>query len=170
MADALVRPADVHDAELLAGLQLQIWQHAYSELLPTQVLQASPTELAPAWRQRLAGPGRVLIAFEGVVPVGLAATAGSPDESGRGEIELLLVLPRYSRRGHGGRLLAAAAAALRSLGAGTGLWWAPQTDRSVERFLAGAGWQPDGARRVLDTGSGRFTEVRYCGPTDLAVA
>ena len=170
MADALVRPADDTDAPTLAELQLQAWRQAYADLLPPAVLQASAADLTPAWRHRLAGPGRVLLAFEGHHPVGLAAVAGTVDEAGRGEIELLLVLPRFARRGHGGRLLAAAAGALRAINAGSAVWWAPESDRSVERFLAGTGWQPDGGRRVLDTGSGHLTELRYAGPVDLTVA
>ena len=77
------------------------------------------------------------------------------------------MLPRWSRRGHGGRLLGAAAAQLRGLGATWGVWWAPETDESVQQFLLGARWAPDGARRVLDTGESTFAEIRYAGNLDL---
>ncbi len=166
MADALVRPARPDDAPTLARLQLAVWQQAYSELLPAAALLADPDRQAEVWAARLDAGGLVLLAFETVEPVGLAAV--DPDlEDGLGQLELLHVLPRWSRRGHGGRLLGAAAAHLRGLGAGRGAWWAPETDGSVQQFLLGLGWAPDGGRRVLDTGEGTFAEIRYTGSLDL---
>ncbi len=167
MADALVRPASTADASLLARLQLDVWQQAYAELLPTAVLFADPDGQTQIWAGRVSAPGSVLIAFEGAVPVGLAAVDAEPDPDGFGLLELLHVLPRWSRRGHGGRLMGAAAAHLRQLGATHGRWWAPSTDESVQQFLLGVGWGPDGGQRVLDTGEGTLTEVRYAGNLDL---
>ncbi|GGL95414.1 GNAT family N-acetyltransferase [Nakamurella endophytica] len=117
---------------------------------------------------------------EAVPPIGDARAADSGDRSdstggspstgtGTGEIEQLLVLPRWSRRGHGGRLLGEAGALLRRAGRTRGIWWAPEPDRSVERFLAGVQWFPDGARRAVDTGEGVLAEVRYAGGLDLVV-
>ncbi len=166
MADALVRPADPDDAGTLARLQLGVWQQAYSELLPASALFADPDRQSEIWSARLAAGGLVLLAFEGAEPVGLAAT--EPElADGIGQLELLHVLPRFARRGHGGRLLGAAAGQLRGLGATQGAWWAPQTDESVQQFLLGVRWAPDGAGRVLDTGEGTFTEIRYTGGLDL---
>ena len=168
MADALVRPARSDDAPVLARLQLDVWQQAYSELLPAAALFADPDQQTEIWSSRLAAPGLVLLAFEGTEPVGLAATDPELDDR-VGQIELLHVLPRWSRRGHGGRLLGAAAAHLRGVGATWGVWWAPETDESVQQFLLGARWAPDGARRVLDTGESTFAEIRYAGNLDLLV-
>jgi GNAT superfamily N-acetyltransferase len=168
MADALVRPAGPQDASVLGRLQLEVWQQAYSDLLPAAALLADPAQQGEIWASRLRAPGVVLIAFEGGEPVGLAAV--DPElEDGMGHVELLHVLPRWSRRGHGGRLLGAAAAELRRLGAERGAWWAPETDDSVQRFLLGVGWVPDGRRRVLDTGEGTFAEIRYTGDLHLIV-
>lgn len=168
MADALVRPAGDGDAAVLARLQLDVWQQAYAELLPAAALFTDPVRQAEVWAARI-GVGGVLLAFEGAVPVGLAATDVELDPNGAGEIELLHVLPRWSRRGHGGRLLASAARSLRNLGATRGQWWAPASDESVQQFLLGAGWAPDGGRRVLDTGESTLAEVRYSGNLDLVV-
>ena len=190
MAVAVVRRAEESEAGVVAGLQLAVWQQVYSELLPAAVLLADPDARAAAWAARIGGGGPVLIAVEGIDPVGLAAVADPADDPGDtdtsteistergtettgggriGEIETLLVLPRWARRGHGGRLLAEAARALRDGGAASGRWWAPESDRSVERFLTGVSWFPDGARRVLDTGEGSLAEVRYAGPLDLVL-
>lgn len=166
MADALVRPALAEDARTLARLQLDVWQQAYSELLPAAALFADPDRQTEVWAARLDAGGLVLLAFEGVQPVGLAAT--EPDlAEGVGQVELLHVLPRFARRGHGGRLLGAAAGQLRGLGATLGAWWAPEADESIQQFLLGVRWAPDGPRRVLDTGEGTFTEIRYAGSLDL---
>ena len=169
MADALVRPAGPDDAPLLARLQLSVWQQAYSEILPSSALLADPDRQSQIWAARLADAGAVLVAFEGTEPVGLAAVDGALDEDGHGLIELLHVLPRWSRRGHGGRLMGAAAAHLRALGATRGRWWAPESDESVQQFLLGVGWAADGARRLLDTGEGTLAELRYAGGLDLVV-
>lgn len=169
MADALVRPAFEDDAPTLARLQLSLWQQAYSELLPASALLADPVQQSEIWSGRLRAGGSVLLAFEGREPVGLAATDAELDDRGEAQLELLHVLPRWSRRGHGGRLLAAAAAVLRGTGATRGNWWAPETDESVQQFLLWVGWVPDGGRRVLDTGERTFAEVRYAGNLDLVL-
>lgn len=166
MADAMVRPAGRQDAPILARLQLDSWQQAYSDLLPAAVLLADPMEQARIWAERVGTGGPVLLAFEGATPVGLAAVDAELDTGGYAQLELLNVLPRWSRRGHGGRLLGAAAREMRNQGATLGCWWAPESDPSVQQFLLGVGWAPDD-RRVLDTGEGQLAEVRYAGNLDL---
>lgn len=84
-----------------------------------------------------------------------------------GEIGVLLVEPRWGRRGHGGRLLAAAAEALRAGGARYGLAWIPERDEASRRFYAKAGWAPDGSVRGLDTGVGTLREVRVTGSLEM---
>ena len=84
-----------------------------------------------------------------------------------GEIGALLVEPRWGRRGHGGRLLAAAADMLRSSGAIYGLAWVPEADEASRRFYARAGWATDGGVRAFDTGTGTLREVRFTGSLDL---
>src|ERR1700712_428372 len=56
MADALVRPARSEDAAVLARLQLDVWQQAYSELLPAAALLADPGAQTEIWSARLAAP------------------------------------------------------------------------------------------------------------------
>lgn len=170
MADALVRRALPDDAPTLARLQINVWQQAYSELLPASALLADPARQAEVWAARVATGGPVLLAFEGLEAVGLAATDAEPDDDGRAQLELLHVLPRWSRRGHGGRLLGAAASDFRGRGLDRGTWWAPETDETIQQFLLGVGWAPDGGHRVLDTGEGTLTEIRYGGSLNLVVS
>ena len=170
MAASTVRRATAADAGTVAELQIQVWQQAFADLLPAAVVMADPTLHATSWDARLRQGGPVLLAFEGQNPVGFAAVSGEVDERNLlaplGEIELLYVVPRWGRRGHGGRLLAAAAAELRRLGASGATWWVPQTDRASARFLASAGWSDDGLRRELDTGAEPIFEIRYSGSVD----
>ena len=117
MAPSTVRRATALDAATIAELQLQVWQQAFSDVLPSEVVLADPTAHAASWEARLSRGGAVLLATEGSEPVGFAAVAAAPDDEMAGEIELIYVVPRWGRRGHGGRLLAAAAAELRRVGA-----------------------------------------------------
>ncbi|MGS0684101.1 N-acetyltransferase family protein [Nakamurella sp. GG22] len=171
MASSTVRRATALDAATIAGLQIQVWQQAFSDLLPAEVVLADPTAHAAVWDARLRQGGPVLIAHEGSEPVGFAAVSGEVDDHNLlapiGEIEVLYVVPRWGRRGHGGRLLAGAAAELRRLRATNATWWIPQTDKASAGFLTSAGWSADGLRRELDTGGEPIFEIRFSGGVDL---
>jgi hypothetical protein len=43
----------------------------------------------------------------------------------------------------------------------------PEPDEASRRFYARAGWEPDGAVRALDTGTGEMREIRITGSLDL---
>jgi GNAT superfamily N-acetyltransferase len=184
MALAAVRPAAAPDVDEIVRIQAVTWRAAYSELVPPAAIEQLDSAAArAAWAAAItAGPGHhVLVATEGGWTVGFcaagtatAAGGSGPDHPGLGpqhwaEIGALLVEPRWGRRGHGGRLLAAAAAALRAGGAIYGLAWIPEADAASRRFYARAGWEPDGPVRVLDTGEGELREVRVTGSLDLAL-
>ncbi len=62
----------------------------------------------------------------------------------------LLVEPRFGRRGHGSRLLAACTDLWREDGFHTALAWAFEADAAMRAFLTSAGWEPDGVTRALD--------------------
>lgn len=166
MARSRVRPALPDDTMLLATLQRTWWRDAYAHLLPADVLDVEPAQLADAWAAQLVG-ARALIAEEGTHPVGFALIDPRIGADGVGRIELLGVLPRWARRGHGGRLLAESARLLHEAGAEVGTWWAVESDESIAAFLTGVGWGPSGTRRVLDTGEGRISEIRYSGTLHL---
>ena len=75
-----------------------------------------------------------------------------------GELLDLMVHPEQQRRGHGSRLLSAAAEQLRDRDFHELLTWTAELDVVRTEFLASAGLQPDGAFRVLDVdGSGSET-------------
>lgn len=167
MTEARVRPALDTDALLLATMQRAWWREAYPDLLPASLLEADAERLAESWGAQLAA-GTAFIAEENTHPTGFALVAGETQD-GTGTIEVLGVLPRWTRRGHGGRLLAHCADRLRRQGAERGCWWAVESDPTIASFLAGVRWSPTGRRRVLDTGEGRLAEIEYGGTLDLVL-
>ncbi|MGN6610063.1 MAG: GNAT family N-acetyltransferase [Jatrophihabitans sp.] len=177
MADVSVRPATGADVAEIARIQVETWRSAYRTVLPAPVLDGLSIDgAAQAWAAAVASPPsprhHVLVALEQQWVVGFVALA--PDEvEAEGsavdeEIALgltaavgpLLVEPRWGRRGHGSRLLAAAVDTARADGLQRAIAWVPEADRTTQDFLASAGWEPDGVVRGLDTGVGELREVR----------
>lgn len=172
MATASVRPATDDDVDAIVAIQDRTWRTAYAGLLPEEAFAGLTSDAARShWRDAVhAGQGfHLLVAAEGDTTVGFCAAARYAGADGRSiaEVSALLVEPRWGRRGHGGRLLAAAASALRERGSETGRAWVLEADAASRGFYARAGWEPDGAARTLDTGTGTLREVRVCGTLDL---
>lgn len=187
MALAQVRAATADDAEDMARIQHQVWTTAYADMLPPGVVDAFDADaVAQAWAASIpTAPtgGGVWVATEGPAVVGFAAagpastedladaTGTAPDDAAViGSVATLLIEPRWGRRGHGGRLLVEAAAALRAGGYERGVAWVPERDTPSRRFYARAGWEPDGTLRVLDAGGRPLREIRLAGPVDLEFA
>jgi GNAT superfamily N-acetyltransferase len=182
MAEASVRLAEPSDAAEIARLQLTTWRAAYQQLLPAEVLDAldsdeAATEAAETWRHTIEqGPARVFVATEGRWHVGFCASGPAPqDESADASgtpapdadhvalVSTLLVEPRWGRRGHGGRLLAAAGAAMLADGLARGISWVAEADKASKSFWERAGWVTDGTVRTLDAGGRPLREVRMTG-------
>lgn len=185
MALAQVRTATLEDVPTLAALHRATWQAAYSELLPRGTLDGLDTpQVRQAWADTIQGGATVLIAIEGNDQVGfvvagpapeddVAAADGTlpPDAAHTVLVSTLLVEPRWGRRGHGGRLLATAAAMLRDAGATRGIVWVPAEDpASLNFYHRRAGWHPDATIRTLDAEGRLLRELRLTGPLDLALS
>jgi len=176
-----VRCATAEDAPTLAALHRVTWRAAYSELLPPGALDELDTpQLQQAWAETIAGGATVLIATEGTDPVGFVVAGPAPEDDVAAAdgtvpsdaartvlVSSLLVEPRWGRRGHGGRLLAAAAAVLREAGAVRGIAWIPAEDPASLNFYRRAGWTPDGTVRTLDARGRALRELRLTGSLDL---
>jgi GNAT superfamily N-acetyltransferase len=173
-ADVSVRPAWPDDAAEVARVQVVTWRTAYRDVLPVAVLDDWDEQAAgDSWRAAVTAPPTpghgVLVALERDEVVGFAAygpaelTAGeAPDPAGpTTEIATLLVEPRWGRRGHGSRLLAAVADLARATGAARLQVWLPETDRVSAGFFESAGWAQQGWLRTLDTGQEPLREVRW---------
>ncbi|GDY30506.1 GNAT family N-acetyltransferase [Gandjariella thermophila] len=182
MADATVRRAEHRDVPEIARIQRDTWRTAYAGLLPEEVLTGFDlAEAEQGWADAVGhGPARVWVALEGRWTVGFCAAGPAPesevadasgalpaDAASTGLVSALLVEPRWGRRGHGGRLLATAAADLRERGLTRGIAWVPEADTASLSFYASAGWHPDGTVRTLDAAGRPLREVRVSGGVDL---
>ncbi len=175
-----MRPAQAGDVPEIARIQRDTWRLAYAELLPAEALR-QVDDNDKAWREALADPGTsVHVATEGQATVGfgvaglapLEETAGADgtsaaDAATTGMIGTLLVEPRWGRRGHGGRLLVAAAVALRAFGANRGITWIVEADVASLSFYGNAGWAADGTVRTLDAAGRPLRELRLTGDLNL---
>lgn len=173
VADVGVREARARDADEIGRIQVATWRTAYARAVPAHVLAQVTEELAAAqWRAAVETPPspahHVLVAYERDWTVGFAAVAPSDDEgAGRttATVEPLLVEPRWGRRGHGSRLLAAAVAHARADGATTATTWLLVRDTASLAFFGSAGWERDGTARSLDMDGQPVDELRL--HTDL---
>jgi GNAT superfamily N-acetyltransferase len=170
MALGYVRTARAAEAAQIARLQLATWRAAYARIVPARILDGLDDEaLAARWLAAITEPPsarhRVLVAIEqggeanlvGFAAIGPAdETATAPDEpadalsTGTAAITDLLVEPRWGRRGHGSRLLAAAVDLWRGDGADHAVAWLFDRDAASRALLGSAGWEDDGAVRALD--------------------
>jgi GNAT superfamily N-acetyltransferase len=173
-ADVSVRPARPGEAADIARVQAIAWRTAYRSVLPAELLDSWDEQAAAqAWRTAVEAPPTpahlVLVALEQQTVVGFTALGPAelgdgdgPDPSGpTSEISTLLVEPRWGRRGHGSRLLAAVVDLVRSQGVVRLHTWLPEADAVSAAFFESAGWQPDGWARTLDTGGTPLRELRW---------
>jgi len=176
VADVSVRPARSDDAGEIARIQLVAWQVGYAAILPAEVIESLSTpgaqsQAADTWRSAITAPPsprhHVLVALEKDLVVGFTALApadeladSAPAAASTVLIAPLLVEPRWGRRGHGSRLLAAAIDHARGDAMTQALVWLPEADDSSRQFFTAAGWAPDGYARGLDTGAGELREIR----------
>ena len=171
MADVSVRPARPEDAERVARVQLSTWRTAYADLLPAEALDVPEVQAAALWLGAVESPPtrqhRLLVAMERDDLVGFAAS-GPDAESDAVELMTLLVEPRWGRRGHASRLVAASVESWRADGFETAVAWAWERDPATRSFLKGSGWEPDGVARGLDTGAEVQRQLRF--HTDLREA
>ena len=158
----------------IARVQGSTWRTAYRSVLPAAVLDRWDDDAAAeAWRAAVVDPPTpahgVLVAVERQGVVGFAAFGPAELVEGEGpdpggpttEIATLLVEPRWGRRGHGSRLLAAVADLARATGARRLQVWLPEEDGASARFFESAGWAPQGWARTLDTGAAPLREIRW---------
>ena len=173
-AEVSVRPAGAPDAAEIARVQLVTWRTAYRTLLPATVLDDWDEAAAvAAWEQAVVRPPTpahsVLVALDGAVVAGFAASGPAEladgeaalPEGATNELTALVVEPRWGRRGHGSRLLAAVADLAAAAGVVRLQMWLPEDDAVTARFLESAGWAPDGWVRTLDTGTSTLRQLRW---------
>jgi GNAT superfamily N-acetyltransferase len=183
-----VRVAQPDESDEIARIQLTTWRVAYRRLIPRTVLDQLDAEwLSQRWREAITSPPtpghRVLVAveqherptatepaqayrvgFAASGPADDAALAADENHNALGDevvaVTELLVEPRWGRRGHGSRLLAASVEHWRADGYTTAVAWAFRDDAATVGFLTSAGWAPDGAARALDVDDLLVPQIR----------
>ncbi|MEJ3744012.1 GNAT family N-acetyltransferase [Actinomycetes bacterium KLBMP 9797] len=178
MALGYVRPARPEDAGEIARIQLETWRTAYRRILPKRALdRLDEAWIAGQWAAAIEAPPsarhRVLVAVEqGEHPhvVGFAASGPADDEARAPDepplpadvaaVTDLLVEPRWGRRGHGSRLLAASVDLWREDAMKGAVAWVYDGDAATRKFLGSAGWEPDGAARALDVDDQLIDQLR----------
>jgi GNAT superfamily N-acetyltransferase len=177
MAVGYVRPARPVDAGEIARIQVATWRVAYRQL-PAYILDQFDEEwIARRWREAIEHAPttrhHVLVAIEqsqqeylvgfaasGPADEGALAPGEAPLPAGIAAVTDLLVEPRWGRRGHGSRLLAASVAHWRDDGFTSAVAWIFADDPTMRTFLTSAGWAPDGATRALDVDDLLLPQVR----------
>ena len=170
-AESFVRGARPPDAADIARIQVDCWRASYAGLVPVAVLAGlTSPEAERRWREHwaasLTGPPtsrhRVLVAVTAgdggtrlVAGFASFGPATDPDRWPATDAELyeLCVAQDQAERGHGSRLLNAAAATMAEDGFGTVSAWVLERDAAARRFLESSGWAADGTRKELDMGS-----------------
>ena len=157
-----IRDARPGDAEAIERIRVQGWQAAYRDAFPPAQLDAMTVD-ASRWRARLeelpAG-WSILVAEEGGVVVGFAATGSDRDGAAAAELFALYVDPARWSRGAGRALLEVAEERLGERCDEATLWVLESNGRA-RRLYERAGWQLDGARRSFDFGAASAPTVRY---------
>lgn len=182
MADVDVRPARVPEAGEVARIQRTSWARAGASVVPSSVLDRLVSdEVVSQWAATIEAPPtprhHVLVAREQDTIVGMVAfgpadhtdtglenlpadVAGDRSEHGMsGEIATLLVEPRFGRRGHGSRLLAATVDIARADEVTALITWVPENDVSARSFFGSAGWAEAGLVRTLDADGTPLREI-----------
>jgi GNAT superfamily N-acetyltransferase len=175
LADS-VRLAWPTEAPAIAAVQRRGWVALPAPLAESLLAGVDEPAMVQAWEQVVARPAdarqRVLVAVgDAGRVVGFATTGPSTDvdaETGvDGEVDQFWIDPPAQRRGHGSRLLNACADTLRADGFTRARWWVLASDEVLRAFLAGGGWEPDGARRTIGAEDGTVTIDQLRLHTDL---
>jgi GNAT superfamily N-acetyltransferase len=172
----------VGEAAEIARIQRDTLAMAYEAVMPPDVMaqlvdpavRAAILDGITAQIAAAADDARVLVALEGEQLVGFAFVQaavrggvsllqdGDPAPESTGFLEQILVEPRWGRRGHGSRLLAAGTEFFTEVGFTRAITWVPDTNAATTSFLESAGWARDGYARGLDTGTGAMLrEIRF---------
>jgi len=150
-AHVSIRPAVPGDAEALAHLHVDVWDDAYTGLVPQGILddrREKVAERVERWEQILTGPTSVWVAEEEHGPVGFAQTGPARDNDMEELLELWALYVRASHWGTGlGYALFETAVGDRA----AYLWVLAGNERAI-RFYERQGFRLDGTEDEHDEG------------------
>lgn len=164
-----VRPADVSDADAIAGVHVASWRDAYFGLMPKEFLDAlDVTRRAEGWRRILASAdwprAGAFVADDGAGVVGFAHVCESRDQgasSETGELTAIYTLSSAWGTGVGRALMSACVQSMASAGFASATLWVLDSNARARRFYESAAWTPDGEERIEQLPGFAVREVRY---------
>lgn len=163
MTNGFVRTATSADAQAMTTVALASWPQVGDAIEPADMTQQWQSLLAQATgiTALVATDMDVVVGWLLLVADTEGAVSDQPDGAGSVfEIADVVVHPNHRRRGHGSRLMHAAADVAVADG-GVVRAWCPLDDEPRRAFLIAHGLQPDGAWRDLAADSGdTVREVR----------
>lgn len=146
-----IRPARPEDAEPLADLHLDVWDDAYTGLVPQRILdqrRARRDERVDRWRGILAGAHGTLLAVTDTGLIGFASAGRGRDNDVDVELELMALYVRAGWWGTGvGYALLSATIGDRA----AYLWVLAGNDRAIA-FYERQGFRLDGTEDEHDEG------------------
>ena len=160
-----VRIATADDARAIAEIHVASWQAGYRGQLPDGYLKSLSVDARESrWAQALRDGASVLLVELARKPLGFVSYGPSRDDDGPetgAEIYGLYVHPDAWSTGKGQQLLDCALAALAALGSTVVTLWVLTSNDRARRFYSRHGWQPDGAKKVVELDGVTLSEVRY---------
>ncbi len=158
----MIRPAEPGDASAIARIQVQAWQTAYAEIIPTEYLANLSVERSTKfWSKELTLSHLVVfvVVDDGSV-VGWASGGAGRDADGPGcsEVFALYVSPKFWSAGFGRQLMSAIEASLPPNPKIT-LWVLEQNAKALG-FYQSMGYQSDGAAKTVSLGGKDLVEIR----------
>jgi ribosomal protein S18 acetylase RimI-like enzyme len=160
----MVRPAELDDANAIAGVHVATWRTTYRDLLPGDFLASlSEEHYTERWKRVIGdGSSRVFVVDEPEGVVGFAS--GGRERAGEngfaGELYALYVTDGAQRQGHGRELVRAVAGALKEMRMADMIVWVLRDNAPARRFYERLGGvfvrsQP------ITIGSATLEEVSY---------
>lgn len=167
-----VRSATAGDAEAIATVQVESWQHAYRHILAAEFLANLSTEERRAmWAEAIARDSpHVLVAEANNRIAGFAAIGPSRDDGASSmdfEIWSIYVSPACWSQGLGRELWHAARKASAERGARRIPLWVFANNPRAIKFYRQAGFEPEAdSLRRFDLGGVQVEEIRYVRSLD----
>lgn len=167
LAEVLIRPAVVDDAEQIARVHVASWRQAYAGVVEQDYLEGlDVTRRAQWWRDQLSGAKHrgtsVWVAELGEHVLGFASLGPSVDEDADRttlQIYTIYLEPESWGRGIARDLMRTILAAVPA-GSAVTLWVLAANERA-RHFYRRNGFTPDGVERLEPIGGQELAEIRY---------
>ena len=162
-----IRLARPEDASAIAEIHVASWRAVYPGIVPQAILDGLSVERRTSfWTRVLAerGERRTWVASRGNRLIGFAGTEPADEEGLDGrpaELRTVYLVPDAIGTGVGRRLFSRAIDDLVERRYSPLIVWVFTANSRARRFYEAAGWQPDGAAKMIDFGGTEVEEIRY---------